>query len=388
MKWIRLSVFFTTLLFIGIGGFLVSRFARGYRFDFKKFSFVPTGLLVATSVPDGAQLLVNGELKTATNTTINLAPGNYDIEIRKDGFRSWEKRLTITAEIVTKTDAVLFPQVPSFSPLTFTGVQKPSISPDGTKIAYAVIDSSESDKVGLWVLDLFELPLGFSKAPRRVTDADLKNAEWSWSPDSRQILLTTPKGTYLLEDGSFTAQANLINLTTSRLQTIKSDFDNQTKIRLEAQINKLPQDLQDIIKVKAQDLRFSPDNTKLLYKAKGDVNIPQNLIPPVPGASTQHQERSIKKDKTYVYDIKEDRNFEIGQITDDEKITWMPTSRHLLLAQKEKVIIMDYDGTNRQEIFQGTYDFPNVFPFTSGNSLVILTNFGTNIPNLYSLSLR
>src|SRR3972149_3592243 len=87
--------------FIVIGTIVAVLYANGYRIDFSgngagRVKFIEgTGLLVTTSRPDGARVLVNGHLTTATNNTINLAPGEYDVEIQKDGYLPWRKKVTI-----------------------------------------------------------------------------------------------------------------------------------------------------------------------------------------------------------------------------------------------------------------------------------------------------
>ena len=72
--------------FVVIGTFIALKWARGYRAKFiggKAPSISGTGLLVANSDPKGAEVIVNGKLTTATDDTLNLTPGTYDIEIRK-----------------------------------------------------------------------------------------------------------------------------------------------------------------------------------------------------------------------------------------------------------------------------------------------------------------
>jgi hypothetical protein len=44
-----------------------------------------------------------------------------------------------------------------------------------------------------------------------------------------------------------------------------------------------------------------------------DASIPEGLIKELPGASTQPQRKKRQKDKIYVYDTKEDRNFAVGE---------------------------------------------------------------------------
>jgi len=74
---------------------VVGFFVRGYRLDISSKTLRPTGILSATSVPEGAQVWINGKLKTATNQTITLSPGQYQVEIKKPGFTTWKKEITI-----------------------------------------------------------------------------------------------------------------------------------------------------------------------------------------------------------------------------------------------------------------------------------------------------
>ena len=62
----------------------------------------------------------------------------------------------------------------------------------------------------------------------------------------------------------------------------------------------------------------------------------------------------------------------------------------LVLAEEGKVIIMDYDGTNRQEVYTGSYIAPHAFPTVSDERLLLLTNLGADSgsPNIYSLTLK
>jgi hypothetical protein len=51
---------------------------------------------------------------------------------------------------------------------------------------------------------------------------------------------------------------------------------------------------------------------------------------------------------------------------------------------------MDYDGTNRQVVYSGSYIMPSAFPYSNTSKLLILTNLGSNnsIPNLYTLTVK
>ncbi len=380
----RLFSFLATLIFVLVVGFFASMIARGWRLDTKKFALRPTGLLVATSIPDGAQILINGELESATNATISLPPDTYDVEIKKDTFISWKKRLTIKKEEVTKVDVLLFPTAPSFSPLTFNGALIPVLSPDGTKVAYA-------QTTGLWIMDLADLPIGFSKEPRQVTDSTLADSTWQWSPDSRQILVRSgTKSAFLLATAVLTPQNKLINIEGQQLIEVLAEWKDQEAKKTQNKLAKVPAQMQDFLGRKTISLAFSPDDNKVLYQTSASALIPENLIPSLPGSSTQKQDRDIKIGKTYIYDIKEDRNFFIEEDPTKHPV-WFPTSNHVVLAEDGKITIIDYDGTNRQIVFSGPYEAPYAIPFPNSTRLLILTKLGAgngNLPNLYSLSLK
>ena len=403
MTRLRVLVFFLTVVVVGVVVYFVSLYARGYRFDSKHLRFSPNGLLVANSDPQGASVLVNGELVTATNTTVSLAPGTYDIEIKKEGFTSWKKRMVIEKEVVTEAQASLFRSIPSLSPVTFNGSYDPVASSELTKIAFAVLpqNGTDSTKLGLWVIETLNLPFGFAKEPKRITDGDLTGASWTWSPDSREILLTTKQGFFLLDVGTFTPQSVRVNVA-SKLTDIQEEWKKEGQTKLTAKLRNLPVEFQDIFLRKTKALKFSPDETKILYIASGSATLKENLVKALPGASTQKQDREIKDGQTYAYDIKEDRNFLIEadsfELTIEpdlysastKSLSWFPTSAHLVLAEEGKVTIMDYDGTNRQPVYTGSFVPPYAFPFASTGRLLILTNLGadSSLPNLYSVTIK
>ncbi len=400
---IRLLLFLITILVVGTAGLFVSYYARGYRFSTKDFKFLPNGILVIKSEPDGASVYINGELKTATNATISLTPDTYDIEVKKDGYFSWYKRLSIDKEIVTQAGVSLFRNVPSLSPATFSGAVNPIISIDGTKIAYVVKPGQNvtDDKIGLWTLDTFSLPLGFSNDPKKITDGDLTGSTYSFSPDDRQVLLTTSEGIFLLDTGTFTPQNQRINIASKKELTLAEWKKEKTAKELSL-IKNLPSEVIDTLNRKTADFVFSPDQNLILYTASGSAKLADKLIPQLPGASTQQQERNIIAGRTYVYDIKEDRNFLVSDkpvVLNDQAqnpksllpaLRWLSTSRHLLLSEPEKIIIMDHDGTNKNVVYAGSYIAPYAFPFNNTTRLLILTNLGGEnlTPNLYTLTIK
>ena len=255
MTKIRVAFFFLTIIVVASLGYVVSLYARGYRLQKGSLKFSPNGLLVIKSDPDGAQVFVNGELKTATNANITLPPGTYDVSVQKEGYITWNKRLNIEKEIVTESSAHLFKSAPSLSAITFSASITPVPSKDLTKLAYIVPPNANSngnsqDSQGLWIMEMLNLPLGFSREPRRITDGDLTGATFEWSPDGREILLTSKTGTFLLDVGSFVSQSQRVNVI-GKKEEILAEWEEETEKRFLAQIAKLPDELEDILVRKA-----------------------------------------------------------------------------------------------------------------------------------------
>ncbi len=417
----RLLITLITAVFLIFGTIVAIRFAKGYRLDLKKKKIAATGLLVANSFPTGAQVFIDDKLTTATDDTFNLPPGEYKVKIIKDGFIPWEKVLTLKKEIVTQTNATLFPAVPDLKALTFTGALNAIPSPDGQKIAFSVASASSELKNGLWVLDLNSKPLALSRDPRQIArnsnQLDYTKAQFVWSPDSKQIIASYDKNNILLEAEKFNDPGSLHDVT-ARLSLILDEWKKEIQLKEAKKIEKLPLEMQKIATESAQIISWSPDEEKLLYTATASASILENLIPSLPGSNTQPEEREIKPDNIYLYDLKEDKNFFIVekikeeqaseekslslidifyqslpffQPASNQQIQWFPDSYHLVLQEKDKLTILEYDGTNKDVVYAGPFEESFVYPWPDSSKLLILTSFNRETPyppNLYAIVLK
>lgn len=380
MTTLRVFVLFSTMFVVGVIGYFVALVARGYQFDTVTYKFLANGILVAKSDPDGASIFIDGSLKGATNTNLKLAPKQYDVEIKKDGYVTWKKKLTIKKEEVTQITAQLFKTAPSFSPITFDGATNPVVSSDFSKIAY-------TNDEGLWVMSVSTLPLGFANDPFKITDGVLKGVSYVFSPNNRELILETKAGIFILNTNEFKKQTDL-KLSIITKENIIKNWNIEKSKKDSSELKLVPTEIAEVLTKNSSSFSFSADETMVMYTASSAATIKPNLIPELPGSSTQKEERDIKIGKTYIYDIKEDRNFMIND--NGKSLYWLPTSRHLVLPDKGKIVVMDYDGTNRQIVFSGDYIDPHAYPFVNASKLLILTNLGssTSTPNLYSLSIK
>ncbi len=436
-------VFFTFLSAVVIvGGTLIAiRFAQGYR-PTRQGVLSPTGLLAANSFPNGASVYINGNLTTATDTTLNLAPGEYDIEIKKDGFSPWRKKLTVQKELVTQTNAVLFPVAPSLTPLTYTGALNITPSPDGQQLLYVTASASATRSNGVYVMSMTESPLALQKGALQIARTpsgwDLSKARMFWSPDGTQVLLSYINRNLLLS----TSRMNELETTpdvTVRRQQILDEWKETYQKKHDAVMKLFPAEVVAIATQSAKNVFISPDQERMLYTATASATLPEGLLPAVPAANSQPQERDLVAGRIYVYDRHEDRNFVVGQeevvaspsplpsptpsvrrttrvatptptpvaladILDGfahlqaqksgffvQSPQWLPDSKHVIITTASGIDIVEYDGTNRTTVYAGPFEGKFVYPWPNGSKLIILTNFNQSerlLLNLYALGLK
>ena len=391
--------FLVSILIFGLilaGTIVVVLYGKGYRFGVDKGvpQLAGTGLFVATSKPDGAQVFINGNLTTATNNTINLTPGIYQVKIVKQGYFAWEKQVKIKKETVAKEEAFLIPTAPKLESITDTGVLNPTIDPAKTRIAYIVASSSAKDN-GIFILDINSRPIltlqGNSKQIADDTVDKFSAAAISWSPDGNQILATvSARPTYLL---SANDSNNSPRNVTEILFSVDADWQTQKLKKETSRLNGLKQQLRKVITDNFQIMEWAPDESKILYTASASATIPTIIKPALIGTNSTREERNIIKDNLYVYDIKEDRNYKIdGKMPaiDSTSISWFPDSRHFIYVHDKRIDILEYDGLNETTVYAGPFIGSYAFPWPDGSRIAMLTNLNNpNItPNLYTISLR
>jgi hypothetical protein len=391
------------ILFLLIGTTFVILFGKGYSLNINGNGPIlsGTGLLVATSAPDGAQVLINGHLTTATDNTINLPPGEYDVKIFKDGYFPWEKKITIKKEVVSKADALLFPSAPQLTSITNVGIESPVMDPTETKLAYTVASQSAA-KNGIYVLDMSLRPIITlqNASTQLISDSitAFSQATLTWSPDSTQMLATIPgvisPTIYLLQtDGLNQAPQDV----TETLATVDAGWQKIKSEKDTAQMNSLPKKLRIVVGENFNILQWSADDTKILYEASQSATLPFVINPPLIGTDSTPQLREIRKGEVYVYDIKEDRNYLILSslpATKNEQqqlpLMWYPDSKHLVYVHDGKIDMMEYDAQNQTTVYAGPFEDDYVFPWPDATRLVILTNLGNPsiTPNLYTIGLK
>ncbi len=379
-----------TLIFLIITiTYAITIYAKGYRINLQNgISLKATGILSTTSKPKAASVYINDHLLTATDDTINLPPGEYEIKIAKDGYNTWQKRVNLKKENVYQTDTHLFRTIPDIRSITLSGAINPVLSYDGTKIIYAVASASASKNNGLYQYDLNNSLLPLNKNQPKLIATNFHGIDWSkfqfkFSPDSKELIASTKIGnlSYLINLDEPITYQNLKDITLNKeiiIENWQKIESNQVKTSLE----KLPSVFKNIVSTESAKLSsLNTSETRFLYLAQNDYNLENNLITPPPGQSSQKQSREIKKDNYYVYDIKDDTNFLIGHKTEISFPFWLPDSNSIVFISKNGIQSIEYDSTNLNTLFSGKFLDNFIAPKLDGSEIIILNEnlFGLNI---------
>lgn len=178
-KIVARAVTYTLMAVATIAGVAVCiAWAMGYRFNIQNGEFSQVGLLQFNSYPTGATVEVNGEtILQRTPTRTNIKTGQTTVKISLNGYRSWQKTVSVLPSSVRWLDyARLIPNnVRTSSVHTYSSVADMVASPD-RKFAVVLVDDS---KPTLQLVDLGDA------ANIKYTDITLDGAQLTAGEDSK-----------------------------------------------------------------------------------------------------------------------------------------------------------------------------------------------------------
>ncbi|KKU30623.1 MAG: hypothetical protein UX44_C0017G0006 [candidate division WWE3 bacterium GW2011_GWA1_46_21] len=358
-------------------------YTAGYRLDKEKnkIDLSRTGMIGAKSIPEGANIYVDGQLTSATNDTISaVTPGKHTLRMLKNGFVTWTKEIEVFPELVTDITAILVSQTPRLEPLTNTGARLPTISPSLSKLAFFTKDSTSP---GVWVIPLTNAGLSlFRSTPYAALEdtaynfySDGKAIEWA--PDEKSLLVLDAKDNYYLVD----LNANTAE-STSAPELLRQTWNQElAKKRADfiAKVN-LPQELKEI--ATAPDTIWSPDDKKFLYTETTGTTISYkvyNMEKPLPVG---------EKVETVV--------FTIDTKNPKPKVSWYADSFHLILIEnysdqeyKGTIGLIRIDGTNKTVVYNNSMYSDMVFSAPGGDKIIVLTSLKSGEQtDLYTVGIR
>ena len=376
-----------TILTIAIIGGITTvlyLYTSGYRLqknENQTIDLTKTGMVNAKSMPESANIYLDGKLMTATNDTVaGIEPGVHNLKISKKGFVEWKKDIEVFPELVTDITAILVSQTPRLEPLTNTGARNPIISPTLTKLAYFSEDSAEP---GIYIIPLSGINVNLFRSNSNLAIKDTKVTSYSkgvsieWAPEETQILVEGPnKIFYVVDLAKNTAQ------TTGSPELLKKSWKDSILKKRNDMLNELS--LSNEIKTLAlsDEAMWAPDDKKFLYRNKvGNMYeyIVYNLEKPLP-----------------IGEKMENKVMETKVIDKQPFISWYPDSFHFVVVesdientQRGVISLIRIDGTNKTEVYSNTLLSERVYSTRDGDKLVILTSFKSgNQTDLYTVGIR
>lgn len=96
-------------LLIGTG--IISLYAYGFDFNRKTGTIVQNGLMFVDAHPESADIYLNGKSNGKTSSRLVLAEGSYSVELRRTGYRNWNKQINLVGgQIERLVYPFLFPE--------------------------------------------------------------------------------------------------------------------------------------------------------------------------------------------------------------------------------------------------------------------------------------
>jgi hypothetical protein len=272
----------------------------------------------------------------------------------------------------------------------------------GPEVATLSAQTTKNQNGAIYSLDLRNGPLGSRNAPKLLyslpNEIATSTARLTWSADDKQLLYVT----YKSDKNNHTPQSALLlspddnslpREIGSNITTVTDAWDQELWQKDQTEMSALPLKLRDFFASTSANLRFSPDENKIMYTATASATLPPILTSPLPGSNSTDEIRAIKPGGIYTYDRKEDRNYLITYQTNiptPDAIKWYNDSKNILMIEKDTIYIIEFDGTNKRAIYAGPFEDSILYPWGTGGKMVIMTNLNKQkaLSNLYEIDLR
>lgn len=383
---------------------IVIKLAEGYKFDWHNFGWQKAGVLFLESKPASAAIYLDGE-KTDYQTTARLKtllPGEYQVEIKKDGYLSWSKKLKINAGETTFAQYIrLFKE----------NISAEKILTDKISIISEVIDNKillATDKDSGAELFLLNLK---NDSLKKITRLDFTPEALILNADGTHFLLENNGAWQLLTQDIFGADKTYqLPSSQSSRQKIAFDPDNSLLVYTLSNLGleKIDAGAQKNIFLttgKIKDFYLPPNENKIYYLkntgaqtellvaakdgSAGEAvaaNLPPSSVykfSPAPSGIINiiDQEKNI----LYVFDAKQkifsEKNLVISDVN---KISWFNNSAPLIYGNDNEIWTYENAGGNdkKQLIARLGVKIENFWWYGVPTHLLYLTSDGLFITEL------
>lgn len=189
---LRQTILFTFLFLFILLAPILTLYFQGYRVDLEKRRLTQTGGLFLKTTPKQTEIYLNRKISKKTDFFFgsvlieSLLPKKHNIEVKKDGYSTWEKSLEIKEKEVTEIkNVVLFPDNLPFE-LLGKGILDIWFSKDNKTIVW------KEERDGFWSLKLYNLEKNLKSLLLNENNLSENGAEFislSFSEEEKEVNL-------------------------------------------------------------------------------------------------------------------------------------------------------------------------------------------------------
>ena len=179
---------FTSIIIL-LGAAIIYLYSSGYRIDILKREINITGVITVQSDPSATDMFVNGEKVGRAPRSHVLKVGEYDISLKKESYKDWNKKVKVLEGKSTPIFPFLvYDKIISEEKWKSEGlIEKLWASDTRNNILFLQKDSNTS--YSLWEYTINPLLWDFSTNPSKILTLDTNKISLSISPDGQQALL-------------------------------------------------------------------------------------------------------------------------------------------------------------------------------------------------------
>lgn len=245
----RIAVILITWVVVLSGVILLTALTLGYGFNRKEGRVEQNGILQIGTKPSGARITINGS-PFSSNTPAKLVstPGEYELNVTRDGYQPWQKTVPIQAGGITwATYARLVPENLTPQPVADLPPTLAGGLPSGSGKRYAFLTDAHSPALQIAALDSDTVKISKAVLPAEFYEHSPEAREHSrfklvlWSGNEQKVLLKHTYGAgkttewIIVDYENPKKSVNLTKLTGVSLNEVV--FANSDGSRLYAMVN-------------------------------------------------------------------------------------------------------------------------------------------------------
>lgn len=176
----------------------VVRYSQGYRVDWQNKTILQTGALFLEPRPAPVEVYLNGEFIKKSSFVFqniywgNLLPKKYLVEVKKEGYSPWQKKLTVSPKLVSEAKNITLFPLPDPNKINKISANLRDFFPSPSEKYFILLKNDQTPKMSLYSLNDQREILALSM-PSDFADYTIGDVEWN--SDSTNIIFSLNNST-------------------------------------------------------------------------------------------------------------------------------------------------------------------------------------------------